>query len=141
MDPRRKACIAIILALGTKRNIKRRRWMKNWLEKREKYSHVVLLKEICATESEDYKNYFHMSKGTFDKLLRMVEPLLIRKDTNMRESLFKYTGLVGFHSSGRASYVSMKFQETSPSSAFTSLVGDSVAENSVSLSMSSYCHS
>lgn len=86
MDPRRKACIAIILALGTKRNVKRRRWMKNWLQKREKYSHVVLLKEIGATESEDYRNYFRMSEGIFDKLLRMVEPLLIRKDTNMRES-------------------------------------------------------
>lgn len=87
MDPRRKACIAIILALGTKRNVKRQRWMKNWLQKREKYSHVVLLKEIGMTESEDYRNYFRMSVGTFDKLLRMVEPFLIRKDTNMRESL------------------------------------------------------
>ncbi|PNF20006.1 hypothetical protein B7P43_G06636, partial [Cryptotermes secundus] len=54
---------------------------------REKYSHVVLLKEIGATESEDYRNYFRMSEGTFDKLLRMGERFLIRKDTNMRESL------------------------------------------------------
>jgi hypothetical protein len=28
-----------------------------------------------------------MSEGAFDKLLRMVETFLIRKDTNMRESL------------------------------------------------------
>jgi hypothetical protein len=56
MFPRRKACIAIILALGTKRNVERRRWMKDWLQKRESYSHVVLLKEIGVTESEDYRN-------------------------------------------------------------------------------------
>jgi hypothetical protein len=87
MDPRRKACIAITLALGTKGNVERRRWMKDWLQKREKYSHVVLLKEIGVTESEDYRTYFRMSEGAFDKLLRMVEPFLIRKDTNMRESL------------------------------------------------------
>jgi hypothetical protein len=57
MDPRRKVCISIILALGTKRNVKRRRWMKNCLQKREKYSHI-LLKEIGVTESEDYKKLF-----------------------------------------------------------------------------------
>jgi hypothetical protein len=81
-----------------------------------------------------------MSEGTSDKLLRMVEPFLIRKNTNMRERLtyifsslskaiflfvlFKYIGLVGFHSSGKAPYVSMKFRRTSPSSAFTSPVGE-----------------
>jgi hypothetical protein len=34
----------------------------------------------------DYRKYFRMSEGTFDKLLRMVGPFWIRKDTNMRES-------------------------------------------------------
>jgi hypothetical protein len=72
MDPRRNACIAIILALGTKQNVKRRPWMKNWLQKREKYSHVLLLKEIGMTKSEDYRSHFRMSEATFDKLLRMV---------------------------------------------------------------------
>jgi hypothetical protein len=85
MDPRRKACITIILALGTKRNVERRRWMKDSLQNSEKYLHVVLLKEIGVTESEDYRNYFHMSEGTFDKLLRMVEPFLMRKDTDTGE--------------------------------------------------------
>lgn len=69
MDNRTKACIAIVLALSTKRNVKRRRWMKAWLQKREKYSHVTLLKEISVTEADDYKNYFQMSEGTFDKLI------------------------------------------------------------------------
>jgi hypothetical protein len=59
----------------------------DWLQNREKYSRVVLLKEIVVTESEDHRNYFRMSEGAFDKLLRMVETFLIRKDTNMRESL------------------------------------------------------
>jgi hypothetical protein len=70
MDPRRKTCIAIILALGTKRNINRRRWMKNCLQKREKYSHI-LLKEIGVTESVDNRNYFRMSEGTFGSDRRM----------------------------------------------------------------------
>lgn len=87
MDNRTKACIAIVLALSTKRNVKRRRWMKAWLQTREKYSHVTLLKEISVTEADDYKNYFRMSEGTFDKLLGMVKPFMTRNNTNMRESL------------------------------------------------------
>jgi hypothetical protein len=74
MDLQRKACLAIILALGTKRRVKRRCWMKEWLKKRNKYSHVVLLKEISATEVDDYKNYFRMNEETFNKLRHMIEP-------------------------------------------------------------------
>jgi hypothetical protein len=44
MDLRRKACIAIILALGTKQHVERRRWMKDWLQKPDKSPQVVLLK-------------------------------------------------------------------------------------------------
>ncbi|KAK9883246.1 hypothetical protein WA026_001435 [Henosepilachna vigintioctopunctata] len=58
MDPHKTACIAIILALATKRRVKRKRWMKEWLKKREQYSHILLLNEIRDTGPEDYKNYF-----------------------------------------------------------------------------------
>jgi hypothetical protein len=87
MDLQRKACLAIILALGMKRHVKRRCWMKEWLKKRDKYSHVILLEEISATEVDDYKNYFRMNKETFNKLRQMIEPFLSRKDTVMRSSL------------------------------------------------------
>jgi hypothetical protein len=81
MDLQRKACLAIILTLGTKRHVKRWCWMKEWLKKRDKYSHVVLLKEVSATEVDDYKNYFRMNEETFNKLRQMMEPFLSRKDT------------------------------------------------------------
>ncbi|KAJ8940584.1 hypothetical protein NQ314_010662 [Rhamnusium bicolor] len=88
MDFKKKACVAIIIALTMKRHVKRRYWMKKWLKKRENYSHLMLLKEISDTnEVGDYKNYFRMDEETFNKLLRMVEPILIRKNTVMRSSL------------------------------------------------------
>ena len=87
MDLRRKACLALILALGMKRHVKRRCWMKEWLKKHDKYSHVNLLKEISAVEVDDYKNYLRMNEETFDKVLRKIEPFLSRKDTVMRSSL------------------------------------------------------
>ena len=61
------------------RRVKRKRWMQEWLKKREQYSHVLLLNEIRDTEAEDYKNYFRMNDIKFDKLLKLVTPFLLRK--------------------------------------------------------------
>lgn len=85
MDSRKKACLAIILALARKRRVNRRLWMKEWLKKRDKYSHVVLLKEISITETDDFKNYFRMNEETFNKLLQLVTPF--RENTPMRSCL------------------------------------------------------
>ena len=54
--------------------VKRKRWMQEWLKKREQYPHVFLLNEIKDTEPEDYKNYFRMIDIAFDKLLKLVTP-------------------------------------------------------------------
>lgn len=87
MDSREVACLAIILTMSTRKRIKRKRWMKEWLKKRETFSHMRLLREIAIAESEDYKNYFRMNESSFNKLLDMVSPLLSRESTNMRHCL------------------------------------------------------
>lgn len=67
---KRKACLAIILALTiTKRNLRRRKWVKKWFKKRQVFTHLNLLDEIQITDAEDYRNYFCMSDSNFDKLL------------------------------------------------------------------------
>ncbi|XP_076284648.1 LOW QUALITY PROTEIN: uncharacterized protein LOC143211103 [Lasioglossum baleicum] len=81
-----KACLAIILALGTKKKIKRSIWMKEWLKKRDRYSHVNLLREMSAN-SEDYRNYFRMDSTLFNMLVNKVAPYISRKNTVMRESI------------------------------------------------------
>lgn len=87
MDNRKKGCVAIIMAIGSIRRVRRNRWMKEWLKKREEYSHMRLLREIRLTDTEDFHNYFRMKERTFIKLLQMVEPLLRRQNTNMRECI------------------------------------------------------
>lgn len=87
MDSRQKACLAIILACAANKRVKRKRWVKDWLKKREQFSHMVLLKEILKTDADDYKNYFRMSDNLYNKLLSMVKPFLQRQDTNMRQCI------------------------------------------------------
>jgi hypothetical protein len=88
MDNETKACIAIVLAIATKRSVKRKRWVKEWLKKRDEYSHIRLLREIQVTnENEDYRNFLRMHEDTFNKLVVFLTPILSRKDTVMRNSL------------------------------------------------------
>lgn len=75
------------MALATKRRVKLSTWMKEWLKKREQYSHVLLLNEIRDSDPDGHKNYFRMNEATFEILLNLVTPFLIRKDTNMRQCL------------------------------------------------------
>jgi hypothetical protein len=44
----------------TKKRLKRRRWTKEWLLKRDFYTHLNLVIEIRGAEGEDYENYYRM---------------------------------------------------------------------------------
>lgn len=89
MDEKRKACVAIILAFSipSKRITNRKRWVKEWIAKRKQYCHLNLLKEIQISDPKDFQNYFRMNVHIYNKLLSMVEPLITKMDTNMRESI------------------------------------------------------
>lgn len=47
----------------------RSKWVKNWLLRREEFSHMALLRELAENEPNDLKNYLRMSKSDFDNLL------------------------------------------------------------------------
>lgn len=80
--------MAIIVALSLNKRVKRKRWMKNWLLKREKYTHLNLLDEIRLNdEMDDYENYFRMPDVCFDNLLELVTPFLSKHDTVVRKSI------------------------------------------------------
>lgn len=84
---KKKACAMIIIALMLKKRIKRKRWMKRWLQRREHYTHLNLLKEIREEEKDDFANYYRMKDACYDQLLQMVKPYLTRQDTNMRKAI------------------------------------------------------
>jgi hypothetical protein len=66
-------------------SVKRRLLVKEWYKKREKYTHLNLLREISETHVEsDYKNYYRMNEQLFNELLKKITPYLTRKDSYER---------------------------------------------------------
>jgi len=89
----------------------KRKWSKQWLLKRRKYSHMNLLRELQSNEPLDYKNYLRMENHTFFELLNLVRPYIEKKNTVMREIISAEERLVAtlrFLSTGR-SYEDLKY--------------------------------
>lgn len=73
MDNRKKAAIAIVLAFALKSKRKRKRWVKDWMLKRNDYTHLNITQEmILGDDLDDYSNYFRMSEDLFETLLTLV---------------------------------------------------------------------
>lgn len=69
-----------------RRRIKRKLWTKDWLLKRDQFSHVNILNEL-RFHPKDWHNYLRMDEDTYLELLSRVSPLIVRKDTNMRKAI------------------------------------------------------
>lgn len=90
MDDKQKACLAIILAFSVpnKRvSRKRKRWVKQWISKRRRYTHLNVINEVQLSDPKDFNNYFRMNIDIYNQLLCMVAPFITKKNTNMRESI------------------------------------------------------
>lgn len=70
-------------ALFEKRNICI--WSKQWLKRRNKFSHTNLLEELALKETDDFKNYCRMIEECFSELLESVARKIQRPNTHMRE--------------------------------------------------------
>jgi len=89
----------------------KRKWSKQWLLKRRKYSHTNLLRELQSNEPLDYKNYLQMENHTFFELLNLLRQYIEKKNTVVRESISAEKRLVAtlrFLSTGR-SYENLKY--------------------------------
>ncbi|XP_064116545.1 uncharacterized protein LOC135222387 [Macrobrachium nipponense] len=88
---KRKACIAILLALASEevddKNKKRRLWMKEWYKKRCNCLINACLNELLVSSPEDYRNYLRMDHDTFMNLLTMVSPIIEKKTTQLRDAI------------------------------------------------------
>ena len=70
---------------------KKRYWTKDWLLKREKLSHLNLLKEL-RTCPGDFYNYWRMDEATFNLLLMRITPATKSKTHASRDTVFIYVG-------------------------------------------------
>ena len=66
---------------------KRTKWAKQWFLQRAKFGHSELLKELRNNEPDDYKNFLRMDGLSFDELLELVGPHIIKQDTVMRNAI------------------------------------------------------
>lgn len=87
-DKKTASCVAIALVVASKRKDKiKRRWMKEWLKKRNKYTHENLLNDLRISEPSDFQNFLRLDSTVFDELLRMVTPEIHKRDTMMRDAI------------------------------------------------------
>lgn len=113
LEKKRKALIAVALVwcVDDEEKRKKRKWSKQWLLERRKYSHINLLRHLETNEPSDFKNYLRMENHLFHQLLNLVRPHIEKQNTVMRESISAEERLVAtlrFLATGR-SYEDLKF--------------------------------
>lgn len=99
-------------ALVAKRKIRKKRskWSKDWLLKRQQFSHVNLLAEL-KFEKDDWFNYLRMDEETYLELLHLVTPFIEKKDTHLRKSIScheRLTATLRYLATGR-NYEDLKY--------------------------------
>ncbi|XP_065060189.1 uncharacterized protein LOC135687536 [Rhopilema esculentum] len=79
---------AIALTLLRERKKRRSVWVRKLCKERERQGHYDnLIQEMRVQDHSMYFNYFRMLPSTFDDLLGLVGPSLVRKTTNLQKPL------------------------------------------------------
>lgn len=71
----------------------RKIWMKEWYKKENEFANTKLLNELKVSQPDDFKNYMRMDDATFQDLLEKIKPIIIKKDTFMRDAISPETRL------------------------------------------------
>jgi hypothetical protein len=66
---------------------RRSRWSREWLLKRQEFSHVRLLREL-RDEAGDWCNYLRVDVETYNHLLNLVTPRIEKKEHLYEKSDF-----------------------------------------------------
>ncbi|XP_077148278.1 uncharacterized protein LOC143808983 [Ranitomeya variabilis] len=94
LDDGERALIAAALMLEGQRlkeesrpKRQRRMWVRSWLLKRSRLSHMRLIRELRENNPHDFRNYLRMSEASFKILLAAITPLIRRQDTVLRAAI------------------------------------------------------
>lgn len=107
------ACVCLIKKRQhqlKKRRQPRRKWVKQWLLKRNEFTHINLLEEL-RLEPDDWRNYLRMDEDSYVTLLALVTPLIKKQDTLMRSAISPHERLsatLRYLATGR-NYEDLKF--------------------------------
>jgi hypothetical protein len=61
--------------------------MKEWLKKRNKYTHEKLLRNLRVSEPSVYQNFLRLDATSFDELLKMITPRIEKRNTTMQDAI------------------------------------------------------
>ena len=83
------AAIIIVLSLQKKRQKQKRRWwVRPRVERRSTSgAYNTLLKELRIEDPQQFKIFLRMSATDLEEILRVVGPLITKKDTVMRNAI------------------------------------------------------
>ncbi|XP_055921572.1 putative nuclease HARBI1 [Eupeodes corollae] len=94
-------------------NSKKREWVKTWRLKRiENSSFKFLYDELRLNDKDSYRRYLRMDEECFNEILKLVEPLILKETTQMRDPIDPRESLamlLRFLATGE-SYRSLDFQ-------------------------------
>lgn len=75
--------VAVAFSIEDEKKIdkrKKRKWSKNWLINRRRFSHVGLLCELQQNEPRDFLNYLRMDEEKFYLILNLIRPYIAKKN-------------------------------------------------------------
>lgn len=77
--------MAIILKRRKDRKLRKRLWVRQWIQRRilENTAHK-LIQDLRNEQTDEFIRYFRMTPEQFDILLEKVTPAIQKRDTNMR---------------------------------------------------------
>ena len=87
---RRRALLSIIIACAAKKKsiVKKRLWVKKWLERRkEKGSFSEIFQELQHEEPNDYIDYVRLSPEIFIFILNKISPAIKKNYTLLRDAI------------------------------------------------------
>ena len=77
----------LLMKIKTKRR-KRLCWVKPWIGRRQKMGvHNTLLRELQAEDTDSLQNFLRLDQNSFEELLNIVSPLILRQDTCLGEDI------------------------------------------------------
>jgi hypothetical protein len=86
-----KILLLVLLLRRRRRRLRaarRQQWTKRWLQRRQTQGVCDhLLRELEAEEPEKFRQFHRMDRGSFEDILRIVLPYIVKQDTNMRSVL------------------------------------------------------
>ncbi|KAB0804393.1 hypothetical protein PPYR_01363 [Photinus pyralis] len=79
----------ILKRRAARKNKKRKLWQEEWLKKRDVGKGVLSLlqNELLHEDPEAYRNFLRMDNDTFMELLTLIDDIIKKQDTQLRQSI------------------------------------------------------